>query len=70
MEYNTNKLMKVHSKQISKLHELDKQKTELNYKLNEDIHENKLNENRIPELEGLIKEEENKMVQAQKLKEQ
>jgi len=62
--------MKVHSKQISKLHELDKQKSELNFKLNEDIQENKINENRIPELEQLIKDEENKKLQAEKLKQE
>jgi hypothetical protein len=62
--------MKVHSKQISRLHELEKLKQQLNFKLNEDIQDNKLNENRIPELENLIREEEIKMSQAQLLKEQ
>lgn len=70
LEYNTSKLMKVHSKQISKLHELDKQKSELNFKLNEDIQENKSFLDRIPELEQLIKDEENKKLQAEKLKQE
>jgi len=70
MEYNTNKLMKVHSKQISRLHELSNQKEELTYKLEIDIAENKLNENRIPELEIMIKEQEKKMTEAVALKEQ
>lgn len=62
--------MKVHSKQVSRLHELEKLKQQLNFKLNEDIQDNKLNENRIPQLENLIREEEIKMSQAQLLKEQ
>jgi hypothetical protein len=62
--------MKVHSKQIIRLHELSNQKEELTYKLEVDIAENKLNENRIPELELMIKDQEKKMTEAVALKEQ
>lgn len=70
MEYNTNKLMKIHSKQLSRLHELQKQKQELKFKLDEDIAENKLNEDHIPELEISIKDLEKKMTIALAQKEQ